>query len=40
MVLVHELALKEFQKKNFKHLEQQTEALGSCFQDGFTNMDL
>lgn len=40
MVLVHELTLKEFQKKNLKHLEQQTEALGSYFQDVSINMDL
>ena len=40
MVLVHKPTLKEFQKKNFKHLEQQTEAFGSYFQGVSINMDL
>lgn len=40
MVLVQELTLKEFPKKSFVHLEQQTKASGSYFQNVFINMDL
>lgn len=35
-----ELTLKELPKKSFKHLEQHAEALGSCVQDVFINLDL